>query len=355
MLDADTQRLDGEILKFIRRYAGGPAPEASFEALAFKIFRYQFERNANYRKFCRMERKRPGELGSWRDIPAMPAVGFKELILAAFPLKNAVKKFRTSGTTQTARGVHLFDTLKLYEASMVPAFQSYLMPGQGSFSFYFLVATPAEAADSSLSHMLGVVNERFAKGCGKYYVKKGILLSEALAGDLKKSNGQAMILGTAFSLKAFLDFLQKKKLSLRLASGSRLMETGGFKGRTREISKPALVAQCRRWLGIERKFCVSEYGMTELSSQFYDSALRNRFRGPAWARVLIVDSRTGRPAPLGVAGLVCVVDLANRGSVLAVQTEDWGRRRGDAFELLGRARGSELRGCSLSYEEFLNV
>jgi hypothetical protein len=92
--------------------------------------------------------------------------------------------------------------------------------------------------------------------------------------------------------------------------------------------------------------------MTELSSQYYASA-GGTFTGPSWLRTVIIDPRTGREARKGSVGLLRHIDLANRGSVLAVQTEDLGRARGEAFELLGRATGSETRGCSLSYEEFI--
>ena len=210
---------------------------------------------------------------------------------------------------------------------------------------------------------MGVLNKVFAGQKGKFYAEKGTMKNEALAADLSRTRKKAVILSTAFSLKSFLDFLKSKRRSFALPKGSRLMETGGFKGRVREISKPRLYAECEKRLGIDRRFCVSEYGMTELSSQFYDTTLRDHFlkikrkpfkEGPAWIRTIVVDPRSGREAKKGRAGLLRHFDLANRGSVLAVQTEDMGRVVGSGFELLGRASGSELRGCSLSYEEFLN-
>jgi len=139
------------------------------------------------------------------------------------------------------------------------------------------------------------------------------------------------------------------------------VETGGFKGRSREISKKALYAQCGKWLGLDERFCVSEYGMTELSSQFYDSTVSDRANGirrapvkvgPAWTRTLVIDAATGKETKR--TGLLRHFDLANRGSVLAVQTEDLGRRRREGFDLVGRVPGADLRGCSLTYERFLN-
>ena len=210
---------------------------------------------------------------------------------------------------------------------------------------------------------MGVVNKIFAGQKGKFYAEKGTMKNEALAADLSRTRKKAVILSTAFSLKSFLDFLKSKRRFFALPKGSRLMETGGFKGRAREVSKPRLYAECEKRLGIDRRFCVSEYGMTELSSQFYDTTLRDQFlkikrkpfkEGPAWIRTLVIDPRSGREAKKGREGLLRHFDLANRGSVLAIQTEDRGRVAGDGFELLGRASGAELRGCSLNYEEFLH-
>ena len=138
------------------------------------------------------------------------------------------------------------------------------------------------------------------------------------------------------------------------------METGGFKGKTKEISKEMLYRDCESFLGIQKNHCASEYGMTELSSQCYkrgDSTLSKRtsspFLGPAWMRTLVIDPMTGREVRKGSVGFLRHFDLANRGSVIAVQTEDMGCAVGDGFEFLGRAKGSEPRGCSLSYEEFI--
>lgn len=267
-----------------------------------------------------------------------------------------------AGVLADARGAHFFDTLRLYEAAIVPPFEKYLLPDRVLLSFYFLMSPPVEAPHSSLSHMMEVVNRRFAKGTGRYYLKKEEVLFEALLVDLRREKRRVFMLATAFSLKSFLDFLKNKKIRLRLPPGSRLMETGGFKGRVKEISKSRLYAESATQLGLNPEYCVSEYGMTELSSQFYDTTLADQIAGikrrpfkagPAWTRTLVIDGATGKEARVGVRGLLRHWDLANRGSVLAVQTEDVGEKRAEGFELLGRARGAELRGCSLSYEEFI--
>ncbi len=361
MPDGESRRIDRKILRFIDEHRMTEASDAAFQALALEIFEYQFRRNTYYRKFCLLEKKDPCAVKNWKEIPAMPALAFKELVLTSFPARTRVRVFRTSGMTREIKGAHFFDTLRLYEASILPSFERYLLPdlpagalmtGGADLSYYFLISPSKEAPHSSLSYMMEVVNRHFASGRGKYYVKKGAPLFDKLASDLKKEKKQIFLLATAFALKGFLDFLAARKIKLRLTPGSRIMETGGMKGRTKEISKNALYAQCAGRLGVPRTRCVSEYGMTELSSQMYSVAMRP-FSGPAWLRTLVIDPRTGKEAKKSAVGLLRHLDLANRGSVMAVQTEDLGRVAGCGLELLGRAKGSSLRGCSLSYEEFI--
>ena len=354
MPDPESRFLDLEILAFIRKYRTRPAPGLAFEWLALKLFDHQFRRNAHYRRFCELEKKVPGSVRSWREIPAMPALAFKELVLVSFPVGRKVRVFQTSGTTGggAPRGAHLFDTFRLYETAVLPPFGKYLLNDGARLSYYFLVPPSGDAPHSSLSYMADVLDRCLAHGHGKYYVKKGVPLFAELSKDLRKEQRPALVFSTAFVLKGFLDFLAREGTRLRLKKGSRLLETGGFKGRHREISKRSLYVQCQKSLGIPAARCVSEYGMTELSSQMY-AATGGVFTGPAWLKTLVIDPRTGREARAGRAGILRHIDLANRGSVLAVQTEDLGRSVAGGFELLGRAKGAELRGCSLTYEEFI--
>ena len=137
------------------------------------------------------------------------------------------------------------------------------------------------------------------------------------------------------------------------------METGGFKGRSRTMPRPALYLALEEQLGVPLERIVNQYGMTELGSQFYDTVLREpaaprRKLGPPWARVRIVDPETGEDAPADGAGTIVVYDLANTGSVLAIQTADLGRRVQDGFEVLGREPGAEARGCSIAADELLS-
>ncbi len=352
--------LEKDILSFVNKFSGGTAKETVFNALALRIFRFQYENNSHYRRLCGLMSISPEQVWSWREIPAVPASAFKELALTSFPAKERVRVFHTSGTSAgapvaggTSRslggGAHYFRTLRLYEASILPAFETNLLFGRPSLSFFFLMDPPRAEPNSSLSFMMGVVNRRFAGNKGRFYLRKGIPRFDELLQDLRKERKRIILLSTAFALKGFLDYLKEKKICLRLADGSRLMETGGFKGRVQEISKRALYAECGQRLGIPKKHCVSEYGMTELSSQYYSHAL-GEFHGPAWIRAVVVDPETGKASAGLHEGILKHVDLANLGSVMAVQSEDLGKARAGGFELLGRAPGSLLRGCSLAHE-----
>ncbi len=191
----------------------------------------------------------------------------------------------------------------------------------------------------------------------------------ALEDDLKlKTQNSKLILGTAFSFVHLLDYLAERNLRFQLPPGSRVMETGGYKNRSRSMPKVELHALITERLGVPIENVVCEYGMSELSSQAYDVSLggagclqpaeerrggdtapylRRHFHFPPWARVRIISPENGREVADGETGLIRVYDLANVFSVMAVQTEDLGIRREDGFELIGRARMAELRGCSL--------
>ena len=163
------------------------------------------------------------------------------------------------------------------------------------------------------------------------------------------------LLGTAFSFVHLLDYLAENNLRFELPNDSRVMETGGYKNRSRTMPKAELHALITEQLGVPRENIICEYGMSELSSQAYDyeihppSSIRysHIFRFPPWARVQVISPEHGREVAEGETGLIRIFDLANVFSVAALQTEDLGIRRGDGFELIGRAPQTEPRGCSL--------
>jgi hypothetical protein len=169
-------------------------------------------------------------------------------------------------------------------------------------------------------------------------------------GQAQDAGRPVLMLGTAFLFVRLLDHLKEIGFCFELPSGTRLMETGGYKGRSRVLLRDELRDMITRYLGVLPSHVVSEYGMTELGSQAYDRQAGGPagwFRFPHWARVKIVSPETGSEMAEGQIGLLTVVDLTNMHSAIAVQTEDLGIRRADGFELAGRAARSEPRGCAL--------
>jgi hypothetical protein len=164
-------------------------------------------------------------------------------------------------------------------------------------------------------------------------------------------------LATTGALLRVLDHCNQHGLAFRLPHGSRLMDTGGLKGAPRALSPRGILHATWNAFAIPGYFCVNEYGMAELSSQFYDSVIADRVHGrhqprrklgPHWTRTVVLDLETLAPVTPGAHGLLCHYDLANAGSVMAVLTEDIGSQDLDGFQLIGRAPAAETRGCSLS-------
>jgi hypothetical protein len=160
------------------------------------------------------------------------------------------------------------------------------------------------------------------------------------------SRKPVVILGTAFLFVHLMDSLASDARQIQLPPGSWVLETGGYKGRSREVPKDELHRLIVDRLGVARAEIFGEYGMSELSSQAYAGA-DGLFRFPPWARAQIISPATRRAVREGEPGLIRVFDLANVWSVMAVQTEDIGIKQGDALRLVGRAAQAEARGCSL--------
>ena len=345
-----------------------PGELTHFNDLALELFELQFGLNPAYRRFCEARGCRPAQVQSWQQIPAVPAAAFKELELSCLQPHERTNVFFSSGTTQhrPSRHFHNPASLNLYEESIVSWFIRHFITTTRA---RVLALTPeAECApNSSLVHMFDTLRRalkfstfRFAGGVdpdGNWIVHDedavGFLLEAAALGE------PVLTLGTAFSYVHLLDHLTERQVQLALPSRSTVLETGGYKGRSRVLSKPELHSLITRNLGVPASRIVGEYGMSELSSQAYDcvpeepstpavnDAVENRrFRFPPWARVQMISPETGSEVCDGEPGLIRVFDLANAYSVWAVQTEDLGVKDDHGFRLLGRASASEPRGCS---------
>jgi hypothetical protein len=343
--------------------------EEEFNELALSIARVQVTLNPLLKALCEKREIDPLCLKHWMEIPAIPASAFKISECSCLAANDFTTIFHSSGTTgQTAsRHGHNAETLALYDASLVPWFNYHLCDDDlQRLRFLSLTPSPLEAPHSSLAHMMITVMNRCGACEGQF--TGAVDASKAWILDVQKTvnaletmvegNHPVVVLGTAFSFVHLVDRLRERHVRFALPTGSRVMETGGYKGRSRTMSKTELHRLITRWLGVAPVNIVCEYGMCELSSQAYDCRCcavsgvaghenERVFHFPPWARARIISPEDGREVGEGETGLIRVCDTANIGSSIMVQTEDLGIKRGCGFELLGRAAESEPRGCSL--------
>ncbi len=352
----------------VQERASGDMP--FFEPFALELFALQFELNPLYRRFCEARNVRADTVTHWTGIPAVPTSAFKKLEVSCLPPEARTAVFHSSGTTahQPSRHLHNAASLAVYEASVLAWFKAHFQFPAANCQLAILTPPPADAPHSSLVHMFQTIRREIAPTesafVGSVHEDGAWTVDlEAALQILRKAcaSGQPVLVpGTAFSFVQLLDRLAERSLRLELPPGSCAMETGGYKGRSRTLPKAALHAFISQRFGIPLNRIVSEYGMSELSSQAYDSQVgwpgaepplaanpNACFCFPPWARVQIISPETGREVGEGETGLIRVFDLANVYSVMAIQTEDLGIRRGDGFALVGRAAAAEPRGCSL--------
>ncbi|MDP6117029.1 MAG: hypothetical protein QGF00_27245 [Planctomycetota bacterium] len=367
----NTAELDQQIIKFIQ--AEQPPNESAFNVLALRIFEYQFQNNPIFQRLCENRGRTPADTDDWRQIPSVPTDAFKATDFCAFPLESTIRTFRSSGTTHQDRSRHHLDTLALYEASLLPNFEEHMLPDRLvaerqdyglKLPLLCLLPSATSQPDSSLTHMIQVAMDRFGAEDSDYFFNAESSfecerLVQALDGAARTQR-PVMLLGAAFSFVHLLEECQRLGRSFELPNGSRLMETGGYKGKTREIPRAELHQMLAALFNIPDTHIVNEYGMSEISVQFYDVKLKDTLEGreprdfkavPHWSRVSILDPET-MEATEG-EGLIQICDLSNRGSALHVLTADWGIKREEGFEVFGRAPGAVSKGCSLTLDELL--
>ena len=358
-------RLRDDLIGVMGAGVGTPLSDADFDDLARRISEHQWERNPVFARFCAARGVQRGSWSSWRDLPPVPARAFRERGLVCRGPAQAI--FRTSGTTGggAERGEHRVPDLSLYHASLLPNFEAHLLPDGARLPMISLIPSPLEVPDSSLSHMIGVVEAQLAAETRYFVDRDGRLDERGLRSALRDAEGAGdpvLVVGTAFAFVHLLDSLAAEGTRFRLPDGSRVMETGGFKGRSRTVPREELYEAIHGRLGIPPRRIVNEYGMTELLSQFYEPVLAGGarlHRPPPWVRTRVLDPAKLEPLPPGREGLLCHFDLANLGSVCCVLTEDLGveppEAEGHGFRVLGRNPGAEPRGCSLAMDELMTA
>jgi hypothetical protein len=361
--------LHARVRRLIRAFEGGEAMPEPFDALAADIARFQAASVPGYGRLCAARGVDPRAIARAADAPAVPADAFKLAHVFAFDERDAAVTFRTSGTTLGARGRHAMRDVASYDAAALAFGQAMLARGIASAGVRVpvLVIGPSavEAPDSSLSHMCALFVRAFGdEALSGFFVRDGELEATALRARIAALPREtpAIVLATSFGLVHWLDALDAMgDQTVVLPPGSRVMQTGGYKGRSREVSAGELRQAVARAFAVEERAVIAEYGMTELSSQFWeatlvdDAAAHGSFASPPWARVVPVDPETLAPVAEGAIGIARIEDLANVDSAFAVLTQDRVRRSGTRFELLGRAPGAALRGCSIALDEMLST
>jgi hypothetical protein len=319
----------------------GPLDDTRFDALAHELFAWQYARVTPYRRLCDAQGVTPARWTSWRDLPALPQQVFKRARLFAHGDVTPGAVYETSGTTTGEPGRQFLLQPDIYRGVAIAGARQAGFLGETG-TLHFLAPAPKEAPHSSLSAMFGFWRAA-AKSSqrGEFWVRDGKFHFDELRDILRTAREPVILCGTAFAFVHLLDAWRNEP-PLRLPRGSRVLETGGFKGRSREVPKAELYSQLSRALGVPDIAIWNEYGMSELDGVH---------RTPPWARVLVVDPARGREVAPGGVGLVRWIDLANVDSVLALQTLDRAERTRDGFRLLGRLARTEPRGCSLGADD----
>jgi len=358
--------LHARVRAFVEASLSGGAAE-SFDELALALARFQAAHVPALRKLVEA---RGVDLKTTKDasiIPAVPCDVFRLARIAAHESTEDKIVFRTSGTSQgkEARGEHAFRDTGTYERVALAWGSRLLWPDHRELCTIVLAPSREEVSDSSLGFMLDL----FAQDRGgpvSFVVRNGAIDFEGIAraaAEARAFGRQTLLLGTSFAYVHLLD--GASSLDLSLPEGSRAMQTGGFKGRSREVSPDELRKGIAKAFRLPETFIVAEYGMTELSSQLYEGTLaaalgarppsmHGVYLAPPWMRVTAVDPVTLAPLPDGEKGILRFVDLANVDSSVAIQTSDMGRVTAEGVELFGRVPGSTPRGCSLAIEDMLS-
>lgn len=367
-LNKEALDLDERILHFIKKGID-TKDEITFNQLALEIFELQFKWIPLYRRYCEKRRILPEKISSWEEIPALPTDAFKVADFAMFP-SQIVRTFLTSGTTRPEeRGKVHYDEggLRLMDATIETAAASLLFPDGVKTKILILAPSPEIAPSMIMAYGMNRLKEFFGLPQSGFLVTEKGFEVDTLVRELHSSENEGIpvtICGGSFGFVNFFDYCRDRGLRFRLPAGSRTLDAGGFKGRSREVKREDFVRECEEILGIRREYCVNLLGMTEIGSQFYDSTLRNFYQGlslpvakanPPWTRTVVVDPENLNPLPEGETGLLKHYDLANRGHILAIQTDDLGRRTPEGFEVFGRSKEGAARGCSLTIDEMTRI
>jgi phenylacetate-coenzyme A ligase PaaK-like adenylate-forming protein len=308
-----------------------------FEKITLKVFRYQYENNKVYQAFCNHLGKNTSNVKQINAIPFLPIQFFKsETIVSNFEQAQAI--FTSSGTSGATTSQHFVTDISIYENSYNIAFTQFY----GDIQEYCVLALLPSYLERDGSSLIYMVNDLIAKSNHKdsgFYLKNIEQLANKII-ELENESQNILLIGVTYAL---LDLIEYKKFNLK---NTIIMETGGMKGKRKEIIREELHQTLCDGFGVNTIH--SEYGMTELLSQAY-SLGNGVFECPLWMDVLIRDTEDAfQYVENGKTGGINVIDLANINSCSFIATQDLGKKHQNmSFEVLGRFDNSDIRGCNL--------
>jgi phenylacetate-coenzyme A ligase PaaK-like adenylate-forming protein len=311
--------------------------QKQFEKTALKVFRYQHENNLVYREFCDLMKVESQKIKTLQQIPFLPIQFFKShtVVSNTNPVENT---FTSSGTTGLTTSKHLVTDTSIYTKSYQKGFSQFY----GNVADYVVLAllpSYLEREGSSLIYMVEDLIQLSNHDESGFYLHNHDELIKKLT-KLDQSGQNVILIGVTFAL---LDLIEKHQFQLR---NTVIMETGGMKGRRKEMIREELHQQLCEGFGVSAIH--SEYGMTELLSQAY-SLGEGVFECPSWIQILIRDTEDALTyIQQGKTGGINVIDLANINSCSFIATQDLGKKNpNNSFEVLGRFDNSDIRGCNL--------
>ena len=310
--------------------------DIGFEARAQEIFQFQLKNNAVYGAFVKALGTDTSRVDSITRIPFLPVRFFKSLEVKTGEFEPEAV-FESSGTTGMISSRHLVKDLSLYRESFTRGFELFYGPAS-EYCIIGLLPSYLERENSSLVLMVDDLIRQSGHPQSGFYLNEFDKLAAVLR-ELESREQKTLLIGVSFAL---LDFAEQYPIPLK---HTIIMETGGMKGRRKELIRPELHAVLKAAFSVP--VIHSEYGMTELLSQAYSKG-DGIYHCPPWMKILLRDDEDPLRVIATGSGVVNVIDLANIHSCSFIATDDAGKVYPDgSFEILGRVDGSDMRGCSL--------
>ncbi|MDB4036959.1 acyl transferase [Polaribacter sp.] len=311
--------------------------QQEFTALSLAVFKHQFKNNKVYRSFCDLLFVHPSSISTIEEIPFLPIQFFKSRDVLS-SLDEIQETFTSSGTTGSSISKHLVTDITLYKESYLKGF-SHFYGNIEEYTILALLPNYIEREGSSLVFMVADLIQKSKKPESGFYLDNMQELAEKLT-ELDKTGQKTLLIGVSFAL---LDLIEMQQFNLK---NTIIMETGGMKGRRKELVREELHAILKNGFGVTEIH--SEYGMTELLSQGYSKG-NGIFETPPWMKILTRDTEDALSINAsGKNGGINVIDLANYNSCSFIATQDLGKvHENGTFEIIGRFDSSDIRGCNL--------